>query len=145
MVMQSSITSVFRQRNERGRNLREGLEFGSTLKFVPGKVSQRFLSWDALDRLRFQPRIGVRAPRIALVSFLNFLLFRIYLQEVISGEIDKLSVISMKMLHWMCGKIRRDRIRNYNIREREREGVGVTPIVEKISETTRCRRFGHVE
>lgn len=67
MVMQSSITSVFRQRNERGRNLREGLEFGSTLKFVPGKVSQRFLSWDALDRLRFQPRIGVRAPRIALI------------------------------------------------------------------------------
>jgi len=79
MVMQSSITSVFRQRNERGMNHREGLEFGSTLKFVPGKVSQRFLSGDGLDRLRFQPRIGVRAPRIALVSFLNFLLFRIYL------------------------------------------------------------------
>jgi len=80
MVMQSSITSVFRQRNERGRNLREGLEFGSTLKFVPGKVSQRFLSGDGLDRLRFQPRIGARAPRIALVSFLNFLLFQIFVR-----------------------------------------------------------------
>lgn len=68
MVMQSSITSVFRQRSEHGRNLREGLKFGSTLKFVPGRVSQRFLSGDGLDRVRSQPRIGVRAPRIALVS-----------------------------------------------------------------------------
>ncbi|XP_057423671.1 uncharacterized protein LOC130717458 [Lotus japonicus] len=67
MVMQSSITSVFRQRTERGRHLREGLKLGSALKFVPGRVSQRFLSGDGLDRVRSQPRIGVRAPRIALI------------------------------------------------------------------------------
>ncbi|XP_061363796.1 uncharacterized protein LOC133307319 isoform X2 [Gastrolobium bilobum] len=67
MVMQSSITSVFRQRTERGRYLPEKLKFGSTLKFVPGKFSQRFLSGDGLDRVRSQPRIGVRAPRIALI------------------------------------------------------------------------------
>jgi hypothetical protein len=76
MVMQSSITSVFRQHNERNRDLRDDLKFGSSLKFVPGKVSQRFLSGDGLDRLRSQPRIGVRAPRIALVSSVNFLLFQ---------------------------------------------------------------------
>ncbi|WJX13919.1 hypothetical protein P8452_04253 [Trifolium repens] len=67
MVMQSSITSVFRQHNERARDLRHDLKFGTSLKFVPGKVSQRFLSGDGLDRLRSQPRIGVRAPRIALI------------------------------------------------------------------------------
>jgi hypothetical protein len=76
MVMQSSITSVFRQHNERARDLRHDLKFGTSLKFVPGKVSQRFLSGDGLDRLRSQPRIGVRAPRIALVSSVNFLLFQ---------------------------------------------------------------------
>lgn len=75
MVMQNSITSVFRQRNEGSRYLREGLKFGSTIKFVPGKVSQKFLSGDGLDRLRSQPRIGVRSPRIALVSSVNFLIF----------------------------------------------------------------------
>ncbi|KAK7279514.1 hypothetical protein RJT34_24567 [Clitoria ternatea] len=67
MVMQSSITSVFRQRNERGRHLPHGLKFGTTLKFLPGRVSQRFISGDGLDRVRSQPRIGVRAPRIALI------------------------------------------------------------------------------
>ncbi|XP_027364871.1 uncharacterized protein LOC113871967 isoform X2 [Abrus precatorius] len=67
MVMQNSITSVFRQRSERGRYLRQGLKFGTTLKFVPGKASQRFLSGHGLDRLRSQPRIGIRAPRIALI------------------------------------------------------------------------------
>ncbi|KAF5467003.1 hypothetical protein F2P56_016877 [Juglans regia] len=63
MVLQSSITSVFRQGSERGRSLREGLRFGSTLKFVPAMVSRR----DRLDPLRSKPRIGVRAPRLALI------------------------------------------------------------------------------
>jgi hypothetical protein len=40
----------------------------------------------------------------------------------------------------MCGKTRRDRIRNDHIRER----VGVTPIAEKMVET-RLRWFGRVE
>ncbi|MED6108876.1 hypothetical protein PIB30_028339 [Stylosanthes scabra] len=66
MVMQNSITSVFRQRGERVRYLREGMKFGSTLKFVPGRLSHRFLAGDGLDRVRSQARIGVRAPRIAL-------------------------------------------------------------------------------
>jgi len=44
----------------------------------------------------------------------------------------------------MCGKARLDRIRNDTIRERERERVGVAPIVEKIVEN-RLRWFGHVE
>ncbi|KAG2723391.1 hypothetical protein I3760_02G169000 [Carya illinoinensis] len=63
MVLQSSMTSVFRQGSERGRSLREGLRFGSTLKFVPAVVSRR----DGLDSLRSEPRIGIRAPRLALI------------------------------------------------------------------------------
>ncbi|KAK7391494.1 hypothetical protein VNO78_19910 [Psophocarpus tetragonolobus] len=67
MVMQSSITSVFRQRAERSKFFREGLQFGGALRFVPGRVSQRFLAGDGLDEVRSQPRIGVRSPRIALI------------------------------------------------------------------------------
>jgi len=44
------------------------------------------------------------------------------------------------MLRWMCGKTRRDRIGNDNIRGRTR----VARIVEKMMET-RLRWFGHVE
>ena len=46
----------------------------------------------------------------------------------------------MRMLRWMCGKIRQDKIRNEVIRER----VGVAFIVEKMVEN-RFRWFGYVE
>lgn len=72
MVLQSSITSVFRQGSEKGRLLREGLKFGSTLRFVPGRVSRRIMEGGGLDRVRNQARIGVRPPRLALVSVTKF-------------------------------------------------------------------------
>ncbi|KAH1264649.1 Craniofacial development protein 2 [Glycine max] len=53
---------------------------------------------------------------------------------------NKVGVAEMRMLRWMCGKTRQDKIRNKAIRER----VGVAPIVEKMVEN-RLRWFGHVE
>ncbi|XP_021890554.1 uncharacterized protein LOC110809134 [Carica papaya] len=67
MLLQSSITSVFGQGNERGRSVRDDLRFGSTLKFVPGRVARRLMEGNGLDRLRTTVRIGVRAPRLALI------------------------------------------------------------------------------
>jgi len=53
---------------------------------------------------------------------------------------SKVSVAEMKMLRWMSGQTRQDRIRNDTIRER----VGVAPIAKKLVEN-RLRWFGHVE
>jgi hypothetical protein len=39
-----------------------------------------------------------------------------------------MSVAEMRMLHWICGHIRKDRIRNDNIRDK----FGVAPIQEKL-------------
>ena len=52
----------------------------------------------------------------------------------------QVSVAKMRMLRWMSGKTRHDRIVKDTIRER----VGVAPIVEKLVEN-RLRWFGHVE
>jgi hypothetical protein len=54
-------------------------------------------------------------------------------------ENNKISGAEMRMLHWMCGKSRQERIMN-DIRER----VGVAPIVENLVET-QLRWFRYVE
>nr|GLL23373.1 uncharacterized protein LOC109187967 [Ipomoea trifida] len=69
MALQSSIMSALRQGagSERGRwrwHVREDLKLGTSLEFKP---SRRFEFGNGLDRLRSQPRIGVRLPRIGLI------------------------------------------------------------------------------
>lgn len=70
MVLESSITEmVFRPGYERvvRRSVRQGLKFGSTLRFVPGGVSRQLAERDGLDRERSAARKGVRGPRLALI------------------------------------------------------------------------------
>jgi hypothetical protein len=54
--------------------------------------------------------------------------------------VQQLSVAEMRMLRWICGNTRRDRIQNDNIRER----LGVAPIEEKLVQH-RLRWFGHIQ
>lgn len=81
VVMQSSITAMlFRQGRERAwrRSVREGMMFGISLKFMPAGISRRLAEGGGLDRVRSTDRIGVRGPRLALVSDF-FLLFPFFL------------------------------------------------------------------
>jgi hypothetical protein len=55
-------------------------------------------------------------------------------------HIQQMSVAEMRMLHWMCGHTRKDRIRNEVIRDR----LGVAPIDEKLVQH-RLRWFGHIQ
>ena len=55
-------------------------------------------------------------------------------------HVDKMSVIEMRMLRWMSGKTRKDRVRNEYIRE----WVGVVPIEDKLKEN-RLRWFDHIQ
>ena len=52
---------------------------------------------------------------------------------------QKMKVAEMRMLRWICGHSRMDKIRNEVIRER----VGVAPIEEKMMEN-RLRWYGHI-
>ncbi|RCV31151.1 hypothetical protein SETIT_6G153900v2, partial [Setaria italica] len=55
-------------------------------------------------------------------------------------HVQQISVAEMRMLHWICGHTRRDRVRNEDIRDR----LGVAPIEEKLIQH-RLRWFGHVQ
>lgn len=92
MVLQTSIMSVFGQGNERGRLVREGLKFGSSLEFVPWRIRRRFELGGGLNQLRSQPRIGIRPPKLALVSLfylfsslLELVQFSVVLEELVNA------------------------------------------------------------
>jgi hypothetical protein len=53
---------------------------------------------------------------------------------------QQLSVAEMRMLRWICGHTRRDRIRNDDIRER----LGVASVEEKLVQH-RLRWFRHMQ
>ena len=53
---------------------------------------------------------------------------------------QQLSVTEMRMLRWICGHTRMDRVRNDDIRDM----LGISPIEEKLIQH-RLRWFGHVQ
>jgi len=56
------------------------------------------------------------------------------------AQVQRMMVAEMRMIRWMCGYTRRDKVRNEVIRDK----VGVAPIEHKMRKT-RLRWFGHVK
>ncbi|KAK8691720.1 hypothetical protein V6N13_075219 [Hibiscus sabdariffa] len=69
MVMQSSITVTLFRQGERSwmRSIREGLRFGSSLKFMPAENPRLLAEGGGFDPMRSTDRIGIRGPRLAVI------------------------------------------------------------------------------
>ncbi|XP_059313669.1 uncharacterized protein LOC132064632 [Lycium ferocissimum] len=68
------------------------------------------------------------------------LLHRAECWPVRNAHVQKMNMKEMRMLRWMCGHTRRDRIKNKVIRDK----VGVASVANKMRET-RLRWFGYVK
>ncbi|KAG5606935.1 hypothetical protein H5410_028427 [Solanum commersonii] len=68
------------------------------------------------------------------------LLYGVECWPVKNAHVQKMHVAEMRMLRWMCGHTRSDKIRNEVIGEK----VGVASVVDKLREA-RLRWFGHVK
>jgi hypothetical protein len=90
----------------------------------------------------------LRDPRVPLKLKCKF--YRITIRPVMlygaecwptkRRHVQQLSVAEMRMLRWICGHTRIDRVRNNDIRER----LGVTPVEEKLVQH-RLRWFRHMQ
>ncbi|KAH1243703.1 Sugar transporter ERD6-like 16 [Glycine max] len=144
-------TFVREELNERLETWRRALE---THGFRLRRSKSEYMKWDVNHRIqagwmKWRKASGVlcdaKVPiklkgKFYRTAVRPAILYGTECWTVKSQHENKVGVAEMRMLRWMCGKIRQDKIRNEAIRER----VGVAPIVEKMVEN-RLRWFGHVE
>ncbi|KAF3680237.1 putative pre-mRNA-processing factor 6-like [Capsicum annuum] len=89
---------------------------------------------------RFVESFSSTAAPLIRVVVRPALLYGAECWPVKNSHIQKMKVAEMRMLRWMCGLTRGDRVRNETIREK----VGVTSVECKMREA-RLRWFGHVK
>ncbi|KAF3636900.1 1-aminocyclopropane-1-carboxylate oxidase -like protein 1 [Capsicum annuum] len=94
------------------------------------------LSSGVLCDNKVPPKLKGNLYRLAVHSIM---LYGAEYWPVKNSHIKKLKVTEIRMLRWMCGLIRRDRVRNETIQEK----VGVASLEDKMRKV-RLRWFGHV-
>ncbi|KAG5594321.1 hypothetical protein H5410_035553 [Solanum commersonii] len=107
---------------------------------VTHRIGVAWMKWRLASRVlcdkKIPPRLKGKFYRVVVRPAL---LYGAECWPVKNAHVQKLHVAEMRMLRWMCGHTRSDKIRNEVIREK----VGVASVVDKLREA-RLRWFGHV-
>ena len=107
---------------------------------VEHRIKSRWLKW----RLAFGVLCDRRMPtrlkgRFYRTTIRPVMTYGAECWPITKQHVHKMDVVDMRMLRWICGKARKEKIRNDHFREH----LGIATIEDKIRET-RLRWFGHV-
>jgi hypothetical protein len=105
------------------------------------KIKVSWLKWRQASSVLCDPRVPLKLK----VKFYRTVIRPVMLYEAQwwltkRRHVQQLSVAKMRMLRWICGNTKRDRVQNDDIRERLR-----VTLVEKKLVQHRLRWFGHIQ
>ncbi|PHT29317.1 hypothetical protein CQW23_31084 [Capsicum baccatum] len=108
---------------------------------VSHRIGAGWLKWKLASRVlcdkKVSPKLKGKFYRMVVRPAM---LYGAECWPVKNSHIQKMKVAEMRMLRWICGMTRGDRVRNETIREK----VGVAPVESKMREV-RLSWFGHVK
>jgi hypothetical protein len=105
------------------------------------RIKAGWLKWRQASSVLCDPRVPLKLKgKFYRTAIRPAMLYGAECWPTKRRHVQQLSVVKMRMLRWICGNTRRDRVRNDDIRER----LGVAPIEEKFVQH-RLRWFGHIQ
>ncbi|XP_063622324.1 uncharacterized protein LOC134794438 [Cydia splendana] len=107
---------------------------------VSARISAAWAKWREVTGILCDPRIPVKLKGLVYKSIIRpVLLYGSEPWPVLGRHVQQLHVTEMKMLQWMCGVTRLDRIRNKHMRG----SLGIRDVADKLQES-RLRWYGHI-
>jgi hypothetical protein len=108
---------------------------------ISHRIKAGWLKWRQASGVLCDPRVSLKLKgKFYRIAIRPTMLYGAECWSTKRRHVQQLSVAEMRMLRWICGSTRRDRVRNDDIRER----LGVAPVEEKFMQY-RLRWFGHIQ
>ena len=108
---------------------------------VSHRIKAGWLKWRQASGVLCDPRVPLKLKdKFYRTAIRPAMLYGAECWPTKRRHVQQLSVAEMRMLRWICGNTRKDRVRNDDIRER----LGVAPVEEKLVQH-RLRWFGHIQ
>jgi hypothetical protein len=105
------------------------------------RIKAGWLKWRQTSGVLCDPRVSLKLKdKFYRTAIQPAMLYGAECWPTKRRHVQQLSIAKMRMLRWICGNTRRDRIRNDDIRER----LWVAPVEEKLVQH-RLRWFGHIQ
>jgi hypothetical protein len=108
---------------------------------ISHRIKAGWLKWRQASGVLCDPRVSLKLKgKFYRTAIRPAMLYGAECWPTKRRHVQQLSVAEMRMLRWICGHTRRDRVQNDDICER----LGMAPVEEKLVQH-RLRWFGHIQ